>query len=117
MRYGGWTLSLAGAALAASIAALWAAPALFRDAGSDPGRPAGRPLATVQEPMIHFVQDRTWDGGTVVVNGDGDGVPHPARRFVRERIERTRWYDPEQKAWAETTVPHQDEAIVPVDTY
>ena len=50
-------------------------------------------------------------------NDDEDGVPHPARRYVRERIERTRWYDPQQKAWAETTVPQQDEAIVPVDTY
>src|SRR4051812_33342382 len=39
MRFGGWTLSFAGAALAASIAALWAAPALFRDANSEPGRP------------------------------------------------------------------------------
>jgi hypothetical protein len=118
MRFGGWTLSFVGTALAASIAALWAAPALFRDAGSGSGRPLDQqhPLA-VQQPMIHYVQDRTWDGGTIVVNDDEDGVPHPARRYVRERIERTRWYDPEQKAWAETTVPQQDEAIVPVDTY
>src|SRR6476661_8852146 len=60
MRFGGWTLSFAGAALAASIAALWAAPALFRDANSDPDRPINQPMAAVQQPMIHFVQDRTW---------------------------------------------------------
>jgi hypothetical protein len=120
MRFGGWTFSLAGAALAASIAALWAAPAIFRDANTNTGGTIGHPspAAKLQQPMIHYVQDRTWDGGTVIVNDDGDGgAPHPARRYVRERIEHTRWYDPEQRAWAETTIPHEDEAIVPVDTY
>jgi hypothetical protein len=120
MRFGGWTFSLAGAALAASIAALWTAPAIFQD-HANTGRPADHPHPTAslqQQPMIHYVQDRTWDGGPVIVNDDEDGgAPRPARRYVRERIERTRWYDPQQKAWAETTVPQQDEAIVPVDTY
>jgi hypothetical protein len=116
MRLRGWFFTLAGTAMAASIAGLLAAPAIFRQPSGGSSRNPNPPTHGLHEPMMQMVQDRTWDGGaTVVDNADGD--PVPARRIVRERLERARWYDPAQKAWNEVTIPRQDVTLREVDTY
>ena len=116
MRFRGWFLTLAGTALAASFAGLLVAPAIFRQPSGPAVTGTGPRAGGPTQPMTQLVQDRTWDGGTVVVDNEA-GDPVPARRIVRERLERARWYDPAQKAWNEVTIPRQDVRLMEVDTY
>lgn len=158
-RFNGWFFGLAGAALAASIAALWAAPAAFRGGapaipvrGVQPVQPdrsnpslvmvpdtqapgAGPQVADVgewgpahlpppspQRPTIHWVQNRAWDEGTVVLDdadGSSDQPGHliPARKIREQQWDHTQWYDPARRANVEMTVPKQNVKFVEMDTY
>src|SRR5687768_1910166 len=123
-RFRGWTLTFAGAALAASIAALAAAPALF------PNNPAAGPgptqfprtearsgtgdgfYRTEEHPLLQYVHSRTWDEGTVVLEGD-----RPARRVRHQWLERTHYFDPQEGVRKEITIPREDIRYIELDTY
>ena len=125
-RFRGWTLTFAGAALAASIAAFAAAPALFQNgpanvqdprtghqppsvaaSGSDDGF-----YRTEEHPLLQYVHSRTWDEGTVVLDG-----AIPARRLRQQWLERTDFYDPREGVRKEIMVPREDIRYVEMDTY
>ena len=125
-RFRGWTLTFAGTALAASIATFAAAPALFREppAGvSIPGRTERPPAVaqsgpddgfyrTEEHPLMQYVHSRTWDEGTVVLEG-----ARPARRVRHQWLERTHYFDPREGVFKEITVPREDIRYIVMDTY
>src|SRR5688572_19858611 len=117
-RFRGWTITFAGAALAA-------APALFENNSPIPG--PGRtqqPPAIVSggqdrgfyrdedQPLLQYVHSRTWDEGTVVLEGHV-----PARRVRHQWLERTHYFDPEDGVRKEITVPREDIRYIEMDTY
>ncbi len=140
-RFDGWFLPLAGTALAASLAALWAAPAAFR--GHAPALPvraiqpaprrsfpemarnnaegpegaATNDLASMssRSPLMQWVQSRTVDEGTVVLDDPDHAVP--ARKLRHQELEHTQWYDPSRRAQVEMTVPREKIKFVEMDTY
>jgi hypothetical protein len=140
-RFDGWFLGLAGAGLAASLAALWAAPAAFR--GHAPvlpvrsSQPAPAPLPaelaltntqtpdgtgtndstslSPQAPVMQWVQSRTLDEGTVVLDDPTHAVP--ARKLRHQELQHTQWYDPSRRAQVEMTVPREKIKFVEMDTY
>ena len=134
-RVNSWVIGLAGAALAASLAALWVAPAAFRarvpfapihnwDAtmvsNGNPGDPAmvadsDLSRAPGQPPLIQWVQNRTVDEGTVILDEPGRLVP--ARKLRHLQLEHTQWYDPAQRGQVEMTVPRENIKFVTMDTY
>jgi len=138
-RFNGWFLGLAGAALAASLAALWAAPAAFRGhapalpvraiqptptpvpfemARNDSEPPDGAATndpASSQSPLMQWVQSRTVDEGTVVLDDPTHAVP--ARKLRHQELEHTQWYDPARRAQVEMTVPRENIKFVEMDTY
>jgi len=140
-RFDGWFLGLAGAALAASLAALWAAPAAFRAHApvlpvhapqpaptplppemamkntETPDGTASNDLANMssQSPLMQWVQSRTLDEGTVVLDDPNHAVP--ARKLRHQELEHTQWYDPSRRAQVEMTVPHENIKFVEMDTY
>jgi hypothetical protein len=121
-RFRGWTLTFAGAALAASLAALAAAPALFENKATVPGprqtQQPPTPLAdrgfyrTEDQPLLQYVHSRTWDEGTVVLEG-----AVPARRLRHQWLERTHYFDPEEGVRKEVTIPREDIRYIEMDTY
>lgn len=122
LKFGPWMVAWAGTALAACLAVLWAGPALFpaQPAGSqgDPVTPSPQPKSSVVQqsgPMLHYVHDRTWDEGPVIL--DHDGTPVPGRRVHRYGWEQTQWYDPERKVRVERIVPREDVGLIERDTY
>jgi hypothetical protein len=140
-RFDGWFLGLAGAALAASLAAFWAAPAAFRAHAPvlpiRAGQPAPTPLPpemamtntttpdgtatndlaslSSQPPLMQWVQSRTLDEGTVVLDDPNHAVP--ARKLRHQELEHTQWYDPSRRAQVEMTVPRENIKFVEMDTY
>ena len=124
-RFRGWTLTFAGAALAASLAALAAAPALFEDKPPIPG-PGRRqqPPAVASggadrgfyraedQPLLQYVHSRTWDEGTVVLEGHV-----PARRVRQQWLQRTHYFDPDEGVRKEITIPREDIRYIEMDTY
>ena len=114
----GWAASLAGTALAASIAVVMVMPLLDGGRATDgrpgDGQPDGRgtPLANAPVPVEELVNYRTIDGGTVVV---GDGLP--ARVLRQQRVHRVRWVDPQTGVRMEMAVPHEDVTFMELDTY
>jgi hypothetical protein len=121
-RFRGWTLTFAGAALAASLAALAAAPALFENRSTIPGsRQTPQPptvaanrgfYRTEEQPLLQYVHSRTWDEGTVILEGDV-----PARRVRHQWLERTHYFDPEEGVRKEITIPREDIRYIEMDTY
>jgi hypothetical protein len=123
-RFRGWTLTFAGAALAASLAALAAAPALFENNSTVPGPGQTRQPPTVaggpdrgfyrteEQPLLQYVHSRTWDEGTVVLEGDV-----PARRVRHQWLERTHYFDPEEGVRKEITIPRENIRYIEMDTY
>src|SRR5207237_9426570 len=109
---------------AASIAGLLIAPMIFRNPPTPSKPPPSTPNTEVvqnpspstSQPMVHFVQNRTWDDGAAIVDKDRTG-PAPARRIVREQVDRIRYYDQDQHAWIEILVPHRQEELLEVDPY
>jgi hypothetical protein len=113
-RFGGWTLGIIGAALAASLAALWAGPSL------KPITPAGTngstPIITtpVNNPAFieQDVQSQTFDDGTMMTDGNT-----PMRVLRRRDTQRTRWFDQNENLQGEQVVPQDHVVYVPVKTY
>jgi hypothetical protein len=104
----GWTLGVLGAALAASLAALWAGPSLRHVTPSTTGQ-GGEPVVAmpVSNPILveQEVQSQTFDDGTFMA------ADHTPVRVLRRRdVERTRWFDQNQKLQGEQLVP-QDHVV------
>lgn len=112
----GWTLSLAGAALAATLAALWTGPSL-KPLTTPPGSVAKPgsiiPTTPVNNMLIEQdVQSQTYDDGTYM-NDNG----MPVRVFRRRDLQRTRWYDKNDDLQGEQVEPQDHVVYVPVKTY
>jgi hypothetical protein len=120
----GWSLGLAGAAIAASIAIAFVLPMLVQnpngannrshamndsDARIPPSNPSN-PMTVVGNDRItdveHALSWRTVDQGTVYLN------ELPMRSVVRQANETVRWYDPASKARVELTVPRDEVTLV-----
>jgi hypothetical protein len=110
----GWTFGIVGAALAASLAALWAGPSLkpVIPAGGNGGVPIN--VTPVNNPMLveQEVQSQTFDDGTYLTEGDT-----PVRVMHRRDFERTRWFDQNQKLQGEQVVPQDHVVYVRMKTY
>ena len=120
---GGWVVGIVGGALAASIAALWAGPALRLYV---PPQPPGTPDAVASATDVgsasssgsNFQVDeltlcsQTRDAGTVLLGGHT-----AARRLVRKELKQTRWVDPATGASLEKIEPRQDVMFIQLDTY
>jgi hypothetical protein len=108
----GWAAGIVGTALAASVAVMAAAPALWRNsgappAGRDPGaNPAPAPVTYTQ------VVGQTIDEGTFLVDGRV-----PVRKLRRELVEQAMWYDAEMGAHVQVSVPREDVMFVEMATY
>ena len=115
--WGGWVVGIVGGAMAASIAALWAGPALW-PAADRPDVPRMQAHVT---PVAHdFDYDldevtlsrRTRDGGVVVLD-DHTAV----RRIVRQEFRRTRWVDEGRGVSVEKFEPRQEVRLIKMETY
>lgn len=134
-----WVIGLAGAgaAMAASLAAVWAVP-MFGGGGGGGGKkssstaivdavpppaytPSSRPgeksadntspAAFDWEPVRQVNTTAVRDEGTLVVDGA------PARVVKSVSTERMEWFDPERNVRVETTVPQERVMLIGIDTY
>ena len=109
-------LGLVGAAMAASIAAVFVLPHLLRIKPGTIAAPAPRiiadsgsatnPVETI--PVEREVSWRTLDRGTVFVGED----EQPMRGLVRQRVDNFRWSDPSSNTKVEVSVPHDEVMLV-----
>ncbi|HET6247850.1 MAG TPA: hypothetical protein VFE47_09140 [Tepidisphaeraceae bacterium] len=113
-RFRGWTLGIAGAALAASLAALWAGPSLkpVAPVTPNPGTPAINVMPVNNGFVQQDVQSQTFDDGTFLTDGDT-----PVRVLRRRDVHRTRWFDQNDKMQGEEVVPQDHVVYVPMKTY
>ena len=109
--WGGWVVGIFGGAVAASIAALWAGPALW-----PPAPNTGAPIVPVADYQFDLddvtLCTQTRDGGTVLLDGRT-----PARRIFRNELRQSRWVDPRRDASFEKIEPRQDIMLIEMDTY
>jgi len=113
--FGGWSMSLIGAALAASLAALWAGPSLRPLAAPTPvAQPGNGGASLVNNPAVvqQDMQSQTFDAGTFMLDRDT-----PVRVIRRHDVERTRWFDQNQQLEGEQTVPEDHVIYVPIKAY
>jgi hypothetical protein len=61
---------------------------------------------------LQYVHSRTWDEGTVVLEG-----AVPARRLRHQWLQRTHYFDPEEGVRKEITIPREDVRYIELDTY
>jgi hypothetical protein len=113
--WGGWVVGVVGGAMAASIAALWAGPALWPT--SHPEQPIAGHTATAAADYQFDLADvtlctQTRDGGTVLL-----GDKTPVRRIYRNELRQTRWVDPKRDVSFEKIEPRQDVMLIEMDTY
>jgi hypothetical protein len=128
-----WVIGLAGAgaAMAASLAAVWAVPMFGGKRPSStmvvdvvqppqPHAPSSRPgersagnasPAIDWEPVRQVSTTAVRDGGTLVVGGA------PARVVKSVSTERIEYFDPGRNVRVETTVPQERVMLIGVDTY
>jgi hypothetical protein len=113
-RFGGWTLGIIGAALAASLAALWAGPSLKPVTPSESNSVAPIVTTPVNNPAFveQDVQSQAFDDGTVMADGNT-----PVRVLRRRDTQRTRWFDQNENLQGEQVVPQDHVVYVPVKTY
>lgn len=113
-RFGGWMLSAAGVALAASLGALWAGPSLVRVTSQRPSLAAPAVSTPVSAPTYieRDVHSQTFDDGTYLFDGST-----PVRVLRRRDTERTRWFDHDRKLQDERETPQDHVIYVPVKTY
>ena len=134
-----WAIGLtgAGAAMAASLAAVWAVPLLGRMSSHTtatttsivtpllPSPNSDLPRATADktaagatggdadwQPVQQVTSSATLYQGVLLVGGKA-----PARVVRNLSTERTEWFDPERNIRMETTVPHENVMLINVDTY
>ena len=111
--WGGWVVGIVGGAMAASIAALWAGPALWPTRSSAPGLTQAVPVADYRFDLDDVtLLSQTRDGGTLVLDGRT-----PVRRIVRSELRQVRWVDSRHDASVEQIVPHEDVMLIQMDTY
>jgi hypothetical protein len=114
-RFRGWTFGVVGAALAASLAALWAGPSLQPVLPQKPGVVSPTPPRTmVNDPVLveQDVQSQTIDDGPVMIDADT-----AARVIHRRDLQRTRWFDEDQNLRGEQVVPQDHLVYVQMKTY
>lgn len=110
---GRWS-SVAGTALAASLATLWVGPALRQPtAAPAPSTPAPPPTL-VSDPVLvqQDVQSQTFDDGPTLLEGN-----IPVRVLHRRDLQRTRWFDENQNIREEQVVPEDHVVYVQMKTY
>jgi hypothetical protein len=115
----GWSIGLAGAAVAAGIAVVMIlVPLVQRNPGptkqvvvvpdpSDPGTTVTTATDTAPRDVEHALTWNTIDQGTVYLGGEV-----PLRSVVRQANETVRWYDPQRNARVEMTVPRDEVMLV-----
>ena len=110
-RPGRWMLSVAGAAMAASIAAVFAVPSLLNQSGG-PGVSTDPldPLPAIR--VDHTVRSQVYDNGTFLTP---DGTP--VRRFRRLNLHEMRWIDERSGEQGEEIVPSEDVMYYELKTY
>lgn len=114
-RFAGWTLGLAGAALAASLAALWAGPSIRQ---MTPEKPVSFPSPVnptlAQSPLLvrQNVESQTFDDGTVMIDDDT-----PVRILRRHDLQRTQWFGQDDKMQREEVEPQDHVVLVHMKTY
>jgi hypothetical protein len=125
-----WAIGLAGAgaAMAASLAAVWAVPMFGKKSSTTafvspvptPTSPSSKPaeltpIRTSAEIDWHQLRQvdtsKVVDQGTLVVGGA------PARVVKSVSTERTEWFDPERNIHVETSVPQERVMLIGIDTY
>jgi hypothetical protein len=116
----GRMLGLVGAALAASLAGLWAGPALRQMVPSSP--PTGGPVNVSPTPGVRpvsdgpfveqTVQSQTFDDGTFL-----DEESNPVQILRRRDVEQTRWFNGKQQLQAQEVVPSDHVVYVKLKTY
>jgi len=101
-----------GAAVAASVAVLWASPLLRApDVTRQPVAEAASP-ALIPPTMEQVVQSQMVDEGTMFL------ADHtPVHVYRRHRLEQTRLFDRNEKVKAEQIVPEDDVVFVKLTTY
>jgi hypothetical protein len=133
-----WAIGLtgAGAAMAASLAAVWAVPLLGRLSSHTTATTSS--IVTPLLPSPHAESPRPADKtATGTIGGPSDWQPvqqvtssatlyqgvllvggkAPARVVRNLSTERTEWFDPDRNIRMETTVPHEKVMLINVDTY
>jgi hypothetical protein len=107
--------ALAGAALAASVAAF----VLFNPFRHTPppslslNRPVPELLAASPATDVECtVFSRTFDDGTFVIGGD-----IPVRRLRREIVQTVEWFDPQQEAHIQVSLPREQVVLVGMRKY
>lgn len=109
-----WLIGAFAGGVAASVAMLCAAP-WFRAADPRPGHPTvsqGSEPALIPPAMQRTVQSQTIDEGVVVLDDDT-----PVRVLHRRVLERTRWFDGQEKVRAEQVTPRDDVVLIKLITY
>lgn len=114
-----WLMGAFLSGMAASVAALWAAP-LFRAPHGLERSPQSN-LAGAQEPIIaarpippamqRVVQSQTIDEGVLVLDNNT-----PYRVLRRRAIERTRWFNDQAKVQHEQVTPRDDLIFIKLTT-
>jgi hypothetical protein len=105
----------AGASLAASVAIVWSAvahrtaqkPVISRNDNPSTSTEPSSPL-----PVEQTLAYTTTDEGTVVLENEG-----PARRLRRSVLQTFEFYDPQQKASIQVTVPQEQTVLVGMQTF
>jgi hypothetical protein len=112
-RFRGWTLGLLGTALAASLAALWAGPSLRHVTPGNLGQAIVPAVTPVSNPILveQDVQSQTFDDGTIMADDHT-----PVRVLRRRDVQRTRWFDKDQKLQGEQLAPEDHVVYVHVRT-
>ena len=103
-----------GAAVAASMAMLWASPLLYTTkpgAETGPG-PLTSTAASIPPAMEQVVQSQWVDEGTMVLEGGT-----PVRVVRRQGVEQTRWFGRDAKVRAQEIVPQDDVVFIKLTTY
>ena len=113
-----WLIGAFASGMAASVAALWAAP-LFtfappvRQEVVQSNGPATEVPSNLLTPVMERVADsQTLDEGVMVLDDDT-----PVRVVRRRAIERTRWFDEHQEVRAQQITPKDDLMFIKLTTY
>jgi hypothetical protein len=108
-----WLIGAFVGGMAASVAALWAAP-WFRAADPSPHR---SPVSQATSPQLiapavqRVVNSQTIDEGVLVLDDNT-----PVRVLRRRAVERTRWFNQEEQVQREQVTPKDDFVFIKLTT-
>lgn len=125
LRLFGWSVGIAGAAVAAGIAIVMGLPSLvsqprptidrpkvaINDANPTPIVPASADHEVARD-VEHGVSWRTVDRGTVYLDDE-----IPLRSLFREQVETVSWYDPKREAHVQMEIPRDQVMLVGYNSY